>query len=549
MSAHPLPQQWAASAIMVCPRPNATGGFLRTRSRAPANALAALGAGASTDNTAMDQIVDAPPHQLNLAMSWRNSFAALGPAFFTELAPTPLPTPYGVGVNRKLAGELGLPEALLAGQDGIEAFTGNLAIAGSRPLASVYSGHQFGVWAGQLGDGRAILLGELETPAGPQEFQLKGSGLTPYSRMGDGRAVLRSSIREFLGSEAMYGLGIPTTRALCVTGSDAPVRREEIETAAVVTRVAPSFVRFGHFEHFSAREQYGELAKLADYVIDRFYPGCRTAPKFAGNAYAAFLEQVSERTAFMVAQWQAVGFCHGVMNTDNMSILGLTIDYGPFQFLDAFEPAHICNHSDEQGRYAYNKQPNVAYWNLFCLGQALLPLIADQDLALAALESYKAVFPRELEARMRAKLGLVDAQPGDRELIESILKLLAQDKVDYTIFWRRLSRHVAGESAETVRDLFLQREAFDAWQLQYSQRVDEAGRQAAAGLMLRTNPKYVLRNHLGELAIRQAKLKDYSEIEDLLALVQAPYDERPGHDDKAGFPPDWASQIEISCSS
>jgi uncharacterized protein YdiU (UPF0061 family) len=497
----------------------------------------------------MDQLVDTPPRQLDLALTWPNSFAGLGPAFYTELAPTPLPSPCLVGLNRRLAAELGLAAGLVAGPEGVEVFSGNAPLAGARPLASVYSGHQFGVWAGQLGDGRAILLGEAQTAAGAQEFQLKGCGRTPYSRMGDGRAVLRSSIREFLGSEAMFGLGIPTTRALMVTGSDAPVRREEIETAAVVTRVAPSFIRFGHFEHFSAREQYGELRKLADYVIDRFYPECRATQAFAGNAHAAFLQQVSERTAAMVAQWQAVGFCHGVMNTDNMSILGLTIDYGPFQFLDAFDPGHICNHSDEQGRYAYNKQPNVAYWNLFCLGQALLPLIGDQELALAALESYKTVFPRELEAAMRAKLGLLEARPSDRELIEGILKLLAQDRVDYTIFWRRLSRHVAGEPAEAVRDLFLQREAFDTWLLQYSERLGKAELGETASLMLRTNPKYVLRNHLGELAIRQAKLKDYSLVEDLLTLAQAPYDEHPGHDEKAGFPPDWATHIEISCSS
>ena len=498
----------------------------------------------------MDQAVDTLLSPLDLGLSWHNSFARLGPAFYTELAPTPLPSPYLVGLNRALAAELGIPSQILAGPAGIEAFTGNRPIAGARPLATVYSGHQFGVWAGQLGDGRAILLGAVQTPAsGPQEMQLKGSGLTPYSRMGDGRAVLRSSIREFLGSEAMHGLGIPTTRALCVTGSDAPVRREEIETAAVITRVAPSFVRFGHFEHFSARQQHGELAKLADHVIDGFYPECRATSKFSGNAYAALLEQVSERTAAMVAQWQAVGYCHGVMNTDNMSILGLTIDYGPFQFLDAFDPGHICNHSDEQGRYAYNRQPNVAYWNLFCLGQALLPLIGDQELALAALESYKAVLPRELESRMRAKLGLSDAQPDDRELIESILRLLAADRVDYTIFWRRLSGYAGGGSAETVRDLFVARETFDAWLLQYSERLESAGGAQAADLMRKTNPKYVLRNHLCELAIRRAKLKDYSEVEDLLALVQAPYDEHPGHDARAGFPPDWASQIEISCSS
>jgi serine/tyrosine/threonine adenylyltransferase len=497
----------------------------------------------------VNQAADILTPPLDLGFQWSNSFAGLGAAFFTELRPTPLPSPYLVGVNGRLAAELGLPLERLAAPEGVQAFTGNLAIEGTRPLAGVYSGHQFGVWAGQLGDGRAILLGEADTLAGPREFQLKGSGRTPYSRMGDGRAVLRSSIREFLVSEAMDGLGIPTTRALIVTGSDAPVRREEIETAAVITRVAPSFVRFGHFEHFAANGQLEQLRLLADYVIDRFYPGCRSSARFGGNAYAALLEQVSERTAAMVAQWQAVGFCHGVMNTDNMSILGLTLDYGPFQFLDAFDPGHICNHSDDMGRYAYNKQPNVAYWNLFCLGQALLPVIGDQDLALAALESYKTIFPREMEAMMRAKLGLLDARPADRELIESALKLLAADKVDYTIFWRRLSRHVAGGPPEPVRDLFLDRAALDAWLLEYSKRLGPSQRPQSAGLMLQTNPKYVLRNHLLELAIRQAKLKDFGEVADLLGLAQAPYDEHPAHEDKAGFPPDWATHIEISCSS
>ena len=475
--------------------------------------------------------------------AWRHSFADLGPAFFTELQPTPLPSPSLVGLNAALLDELGLDPAWPASPAGIEALTGNRVLAGSRPLASVYSGHQFGVWAGQLGDGRAILLGEVQTAAGPQEVQLKGAGRTPYSRMGDGRAVLRSSIREYLCSEAMHGLGIPTTRALAVTGSSAPVRREEVETAAVVTRVAPSFIRFGHFEHFAALDQHADLRALADYVIDRFYPDCRSTPKFDGNAYAAFLEQVSERTAATVAQWQAVGFCHGVMNTDNMSILGLTIDYGPFQFLDAFDPGHICNHSDEQGRYAFNKQPNVAYWNLFCLGQALLPLIGDQELALAALDSYKTVFPRALEARMRAKLGLEGSHEADRELIEGVLRLLAQGRVDYTIFWRRLSQHVAGTGVDAVRDLFLDRVGFDGWFSQY------AGRTRSAVTMLATNPKYVLRNHLGELAIRQAKLGDYSLVSTLLGLVQAPFEEHPESEALAGFPPDWASHIEISCSS
>eukprot|EP01136_Pigoraptor_vietnamica_P016066 Opistho-1_new@4670 len=261
--------------------------------------------------------------------AWTHRFAGLGPAFHTELRPTPLPAPHWVGQSPAVARELGLDPAWMQGDEALQAFTGNTVLPGMRPLASVYSGHQFGHWAGQLGDGRAILLGELPGPQGPLEIQLKGAGLTPYSRMGDGRAVLRSSIREFLCSEAMHALGIPTSRALCVTGSPAPVRREEIETAAVVTRVAPSFIRFGHFEHFSHSGQHEQLRTLADFVIDHFYPVCREAP---GNPYAALLEAVSARTAEMVAQWQAVGFCHGVMNTDNMSILGLTIDYGPFQF-------------------------------------------------------------------------------------------------------------------------------------------------------------------------------------------------------------------------
>ncbi len=478
-------------------------------------------------------------------LAWNNRFAGLGPDFHTELLPTTLPSPYWVSRNQALAREMGLAQPWFESQEALALFTGNRVAQGARPLSSVYSGHQFGQWAGQLGDGRAILLGELQTAAGAQEIQLKGAGATPYSRMGDGRAVLRSSIREYLCSEAMHGLGIPTTRALCVTGSDAKVRREEIETAAVVTRTAPSFIRFGHFEHFSYSDQHEQLKVLADFVIDNFYPACREG----AQPYASLLQAVSERTADLVAAWQAVGFCHGVMNTDNMSILGLTIDYGPFQFLDAFDPGHVCNHSDTQGRYAYNKQPNIAYWNLFCLGQALLPLMDSQEQALAALESYKTVFPQALEGRMRAKLGLPDARPEDKTLIESAFKLLAADKVDYSIFWRRLGGFVPGAANEAVRDLFLDRPAFDAWALQYSERLAPVDQGLRADLMLETNPKYVLRNHLGEQAIQAAKVMDFSGVDTLLTLLQAPFDEHPAHGSFAGFPPDWASSIEISCSS
>ena len=489
------------------------------------------------------------PFAPSLSLPWQKGFAALGSDFYTELRPTPLPSPHWVGTSHSVAQLLGLPEGWHQSEEALQALTGNQVLAGSTPLASVYSGHQFGVWAGQLGDGRAILLGEL---AGGHEIQLKGAGRTPYSRMGDGRAVLRSSIREFLCSEAMHGLGIPTSRALCITGSPGLVRREELETAAVVTRVAPSFVRFGHFEHFAANDQEEQLRTLADYVIDRYYPECRspeaTSP-WGGNPYAALLHSVSERTAQLMAQWQAVGFCHGVMNTDNMSILGLTLDYGPFQFLDAFVPGHICNHSDHHGRYAYNRQPNIAYWNLFCLAQALLPLIEDQDTALAALESYKTVFPDAFMARMHKKLGLTQAQDSSEALVEPLLQLLAQNAVDYTIFWRRLSHAVAEGQFEPVRDLFADRAAFDAWLLSYSELLALENKALSAALMLHCNPKFVLRNHLGEQAIRAAKGGDFSELATLQRLLERPFDEHPGHEAYADFPPDWASSISISCSS
>ena len=493
-----------------------------------------------------DQLAGAElrPHELGLR--WRHGFADLGDAFHTRLPPIALPEPYWVARSEAMARELGLADEWWRSHEALEAFAGNRPLAGSQPLASVYSGHQFGVWAGQLGDGRAILLGEVQAEGGAwQELQLKGSGQTPYSRMGDGRAVLRSSVREFLASEALHGLEIPTTRALCITGSDQPVWRETVETAAVVTRVAPSFIRFGHFEHFSYGGQHTELKALADHVIARFYPDC------AGTAqpYAALLAAVTRRTAALVAQWQAVGFMHGVMNTDNMSILGLTIDYGPYQFMDGYDPGHICNHSDHSGRYAYARQPQIAHWNLFALGQALLPLIGKPDDAMAALEPYKSVFPAELDRRMAAKLGLAQAGERSAALLQALLALLARERTDYTIFWRALSRQVAGAPVDSVRDLFVDRAAIDHWMLQYKELSALDPRGLDADSMLKTNPGIVLRNHLAEQAIAQAKLKDFRMIQELLSALESPFDEHPAHPDWTGFPPDWASHIQISCSS
>jgi len=497
-------------------------------------------------------------------------FANLGERFLTRLPPMPMTAaPYLVGFSPEAAAPLGLPRAELESPAGLDVFVGNAIAAWSDPLATVYSGHQFGVWAGQLGDGRALLLAELQTADGPCEIQLKGAGLTPYSRMADGRAVLRSSIREFLCSEAMAGLGIPTTRALCVIGTDAPVRREAIETAAVVTRLAPSFVRFGHFEHFAANEKLPELRALADYVIDRFYADCRTAPQ----PYLALLREVARRTAELMAQWQAVGFCHGVMNTDNMSILGLTLDYSPFGFLDGFDANHICNHSDTGGRYAYAQQPQIGYWNLFCLAQALLPLfgadpntlvdLSDEAQAQPAIDAaqetllvYRDTYGAAFYARYRAKLGLSTEQPGDEALFGDLFKLLHTQRTDYTLFFRHLAdvrRDDTPTAAEarTVRDFFFDRAAADVWLAAYRQRLraEPQSDDARAAAMQRVNPKYVLRNHLAEVAIRHAKQKDFSEVENLRAVLARPFDDHPGFEHYAQPAPEWASSLEVSCSS
>jgi serine/tyrosine/threonine adenylyltransferase len=494
------------------------------------------------DNT---RLVNAPEaFSPQRAPVWRNAsfLQALGPAFGTELSPRAVREPAWVARSDSLAAQLGLSEWLETPQ-ALAVLAGNHVPDGVRSFASVYSGHQFGVWAGQLGDGRALLLGEIDTPAGAMEVQLKGSGLTPYSRMGDGRAVLRSSIREFLCSEAMHALGIPTTRALAVIASPQPVRRETIETAAVVTRVAPSFLRFGHFEHFAHTAQdVGSLKRLFDSATQRYFSGI--------DSPAALLEAVARRTARLVAQWQLVGFCHGVMNTDNMSLLGLTIDYGPFGFLDAFDPMHVCNHSDDQGRYAYARQPSVAFWNLHALAQSLLPLVegpkeAASEQLLAALEPYKAEFANAMVSGLRAKLGLASEHDDDAALADDLLKLMAEDRADFTIAWRRLS-HLAA-----ARECFMQREKFDAWAARYRARLalENSSDVERSARMHRANPKFVLRNHLAQSAIERAQQSDFSETQRLLKVLERPYDEQPDHDADAGFPPEWANQLEVSCSS
>ena len=491
------------------------------------------------------------PHRLE-TLPFDNSFARLPQEFHTRLAPWGLPDPHLVIASDEAAALLGLHAGELDRPEFVDALAGNSTLPGSEILSPVYSGHQFGHWAGQLGDGRAHLLGEVRTPHGPWELQLKGAGRTPYSRMGDGRAVLRSSIREFLCSEAMAALGIPTTRALSLVASDLPVPRETMETAAVVTRMAPSFVRFGSFEHWTANNRPNELQQLTDYVIDRFYPTAREA----ANPAVAMLTEVSRRTATLMAQWQAVGFMHGVMNTDNMSILGLTLDYGPFAFMDGFDAEHICNHTDRGGRYRYSAQPHVAHWNLHALGHALMPLIGDADALETAIDTaFVDTYNREFLARLGAKLGLADTRDGDEELIGQLYGLLHAHHTDYTLFFRALGElpAVAGTPAQDapVRDLVTDRAACDTWLTRWRARLAQTPRADAErrAAMQAVNPKYVLRNWVAETAIRAAQAGDFAPLLRIHACLQRPFDEQPEYAEFAAPPPDWAQALSVSCSS
>lgn len=482
-------------------------------------------------------------------LNFDNSYARLPPAFYTRLAPTPLANPYLVSFNEDAARLIDLDPRQAGRPELCAALAGNWIPPGADPIAMLYSGHQFGHYVPQLGDGRAILLGEIVNAAGERwTMHLKGAGQTPYSRTADGRAVLRSTIREYLCSEAMHALGIPTTRALAVVGADEPVYRESVETAAVLTRLAPSHVRFGSFEVFYYRRQVDELRTLADYVIAHHFAELEHAP----DKYARFLGEVAQRTARLIASWQAVGFAHGVMNTDNMSVLGLTFDYGPFGFMEGFDPGFICNHSDDLGRYSFERQPDIGLWNLTCLAQALTPLIPVEE-CRAALAQYEPAYVERYAGLMRAKFGFASARDEDRELITGALGLLAADRVDYTLFFRRLADLAADPEhpATALRAMFTDTAALDAWARRYRQRLalDAGADSERRQRMNRINPKYVLRNYLAQVAIQRAQERDYSEVERLARLLRRPFDEQPELESYAAPPPDWARHIEVSCSS
>jgi serine/tyrosine/threonine adenylyltransferase len=479
-----------------------------------------------------------------------NSYARLSPAFYAKLNPTPFASPpYLVHANPVATELIDLDPEQCIRPEFAALFGGSALAPGMEPLAMLYAGHQFGVYVPQLGDGRAILLGEATNDRDERwDLHLKGAGLTPFSRDGDGRAVLRSTIREYLCCAAMQGLGIPTTQALCLVGSDDKVYREQVETGAMLVRMAPSHVRFGTFEIFYYRKQHDHLRTLADYVIDQHFSHLRDAEE----KYAKFFTEVVERTAKLIAQWQAVGWAHGVMNTDNMSILGLTLDYGPYGFMDDYDAGFICNHSDHNGRYAFNQQSYIGLWNLSCLAQALLPL-ADKAALKAGLERYQPLFEQEYQQRMRAKLGLVDAQSEDDELIREFLGLLQGSHADYTIVFRELGMFSAAEGAknDNLRDHFMSRDRFDAWAVRYHNRLRNEGSHddERCGRMNRVNPKYVLRNYLAQTAIEKAQQKDFTEIDRLFTLLQDPFNDQPGMAAYALPPPNWGKHLTVSCSS
>ena len=482
-------------------------------------------------------------------------FAQLGEPFFSQVQPEPLAAPYLISSNPEAARLFGLQQDDLNSQKLIRWFSGTELPPGAKPLAMCYAGHQFGHLVPQLGDGRALLLGEMQDTQGQAwEVQLKGAGITPYSRRGDGRAVLRSTIREYLCSEAMHGLGVPTTRALCITGSDDEVYREQIESAAILVRLAPSHVRFGSFEVFYYRDQYDKLRQLADHLLQYHFQALKDEPE----PYLALFSQVVETTATLIAQWQLLGFSHGVMNTDNMSILGLTLDYGPFGFLDAYDPDYICNHSDHEGRYAFSRQPAIGQWNLTCLAQAMLPLFSEDvpqavELAQEVLQGYESAFMQTYTSGMRAKLGLQQQQAQDHALVTDLLQRMQVNNVDYTRFFRGLADFKVADKGQSSKaaDEFVDPGAFYQWGQDYAQRLQQEQSQDEIRRtgMAKTNPKYILRNYLAQKAIEKAQQKDYSEIDQLLQVLSQPFEEQPEYEEYAALPPDWASKIAVSCSS
>ena len=490
-------------------------------------------------------------------------------AMWSAVLPTAVAAPVLLAHSTEMAGRLGLDARDVSSADFAEVFGGNALLPGMQPFAANYGGHQFGHWAGQLGDGRAITLGEAVNDAGERwELQLKGAGPTPYSRTADGRAVLRSSIREFLCSEAMHHLGIPTTRALSLVGTGEQVERDmfydghpRLEPGAIVCRVSPSFLRFGSFELPASRGDVDLLRRLVDFTIRRDFPWLEGEGEALRGAWFA---EVCSRTATLVAHWMRVGFVHGVLNTDNMSILGLTIDYGPYGWVDDFDPEWTPNTTDAHGRrYRFGWQPRIAYWNLTRLAHALAHVFEDHDLLHDGLRRFQEAFVEADRATIASKLGLAACGDDDVELMQALHALLQVAEVDMTLFFRALPRvDPAAPSLAPMADAFYDSAkradaapAFEAWLRRYAGRVQTEAVEVGArrARMDAANPKFVLRNYLAQEAIDRAEAGDPSAVHDLLDVMRRPYDEQSGREAFARRRPDWARDKAgcsmLSCSS
>ena len=463
-----------------------------------------------------------------------NTYARLPERFFARVDPARVPAPRLIQANRALAGMLGLDPDALASEEGVSILAGNRVAIGAEPLAMAYAGHQFGHFVPVLGDGRANLMGEIVGQDGIRyDVQLKGSGQTPFSRRGDGKAALGPVLREYLVSEAMAALGVPTARALAAVTTGEMVARETMMPGAVFTRVAASHLRVGTFQYFATRADEDGVKTLADYAIARHYPGATASPQ----PYRTFLDGVIARHAALVAQWMLLGFVHGVMNTDNTSISGETIDYGPCAFMEAYEANKVFSSIDRQGRYAYSNQPYALHWNLTRLAETLLPLLAQEsgskEAALAsANEALEALMPQFVAARLaglRAKLGLTTEQEGDADLADTLLDTMAAQKADFTLTFRRLCD--AAEGDDQVRTLFADPTAYDAWAVAWHQRLQQetgSAAERAAAMRLR-NPIHIPRNHLVQAVIDAAvDRQDFQPFERLLDVVTRPFSARAG---------------------
>lgn len=468
-------------------------------------------------------------------------YLELDPIFYDEVDPTPLKGAYLISASQDAAKLLGVDEDLYSDRDLVDIVNGSKKLEGSKPFAMCYAGHQFGHFVYRLGDGRAINLGKVNS----QNLQLKGSGLTLYSRMGDGRAVLRSSIREYLMSEAMHGLGISTSRALALIGSQSDVARQRMEKGAIVLRLSPTWVRFGTFEYFNASGKHDKLQQLADYVIAESFAHLSGS----SGIYLKMYEEVVKKTAITIAKWQSVGFNHGVMNSDNMSIDGRTIDYGPFAFLDDYESGYVCNHTDVDGRYSFKNQPGIAHWNLQRLAEALAPIVK-LDRSLEVLEStFGAIYEEHYLSLMYEKMGLYKRDEKDIDLLKWMLGSLESATIDYTKFFRKLSSYDGDKKA--ILDMADSQTPLQEWLDSYDERLkmESLSTKERHSKMLGANPKYILKNHILQEAIEKAELGDFSMVEDLLTVAYKPYDEHLELEYLAKATPNEAKNIKLSCSS